>query len=185
MSDIDDNLVSVGEANDGARKITVNPRRRDIAKAKKYGQPRGCNTLIPCRLNPSRPTERRRSLSTSKTKRPNTTSVVCHLITKSKHRLPVCKKLFMKVMLVKPSRLRNICQAKYKAVHLVEKRGGDCKSHKSAAKRLSVTAFIMKLKGKESHYSRNNSKRIYLDPTSYVSKLWRIYNDSQPKIVRK
>lgn len=61
----------------------------------------------------------------------------------------------MQVKCVKPTRLRSIFQAKSKGEHICEKRGGDRKTHKNVAKRLAITDFIKKLKGKESHYSRS------------------------------
>lgn len=217
MSDLEDNLVSVGLANDGSRKRTVKTRKSVINKQKRYGQPKGYNTFIPCSHNCTRfqcskftpsdcshlrksllsvkdkitqdnfisgfvtlvPVKRQRPLPNSSSKRPNTTWTSYTLVTKNQKTLTVCKKFFMKVMCVKPTRLRNMCQAKLKGKHLSETRGGDRKSHKSAIKRTKVQDFIKSLKGKESHYNRKKSKRIYLDANLNISKLHRMYNDIQ------
>lgn len=77
------------------------------------------------------PVKRRRSLPNSNTKRPNTTWTKYTLVTKNQKTLTVCKKHFMKVMCVKPTRLRTIFQAKLNCKILSETRGGDRKSHKS------------------------------------------------------
>ena len=60
----------------------------------------------------------------------------------------------------------------------VEKRGGDRKSYKSAEKKNSVRDFIRKLQGRESHYGRNKSRRIYLDPSLSIAKLHKMYQSS-------
>lgn len=101
------------------------------------------------------------------------------IIKKSKEVVHVCKKFFMSVMLVKYTRLRHICLAIAKSEHVTETRGGDHRSQKSAVKKQLVREFIKKLRGKESHYSRKKSKRIYLDGELNINKLWKMYNNSQ------
>lgn len=48
MSDMDENLVSVGVAIDGWRKRTVKLTNSGISKQKKYGQPKVFDTFLSC-----------------------------------------------------------------------------------------------------------------------------------------
>jgi hypothetical protein len=131
------------------------------------------------------PIKRRRPRPKSKNQRPNAHNVSYSLVTKDRRVIPVCKKFFCSVMLVKPTRLRTITTSVSKGLHITEKRGGDRKSQKSAVKKQMVVDFIKKLRGKESHYSRKKSKRIYLDYNLNITKLWKLYNskaDSEDKV---
>lgn len=69
----------------------------------------------------------------------------------------------------------------YAGIGIKEMRGGDRKSHKYADKLLSVKKFIQQLKGKESHYGRSKSRRIYLSSEYSISSLWKLYNGLSPE----
>lgn len=56
-----------------------------------------------------------------------------------------------------------------------EKRGGDHVSVKSIDKKNIVREFIGKLTGRESHYNRKKSKRIYLAADLNIKKLHNMY----------
>lgn len=58
-----------------------------------------------------------------------------------------------------------------------DNRGGDRKSKKNALKLESVMKFISSLKGHESHYGRDKSRRFYLSSELNIKKLWKLYND--------
>jgi hypothetical protein len=53
----------------------------------------------------------------------------------------------------------------------------DHRSQKNEAKYTAVTKFIGKLQGRESHYTRAKSKRLYLPPELSISKLLKMYNE--------
>lgn len=223
MSEIDDTFVSVGDGNDGSRKKTINPRKREVEKRKRLSQPKGYNTFSSCLHSSSRfscksftpndcsfvrsklfsvpdkvaqdnfisslvslkPVKRRRPRPKSNKQRPNSCSVEYTLIKRDKQIVHVCKKFFMSIMLVKPTRLRSIVSAIRNGEHITEKRGGDRKSAKSAGKKELVRNFIKQLRGKETHYSRKKSKRIYLDANVNITKLWKMYNSTQDETDNK
>lgn len=91
-------------------------------------------------------------------------------------RVPVCKKFFMSLMRFKRTRLANITKSVFSGKAIEEHRGGDRVSFKNSEKKNSIRDFIKKLKGTESHYNRNKSKRIYLNCDLSISKLHKIYN---------
>lgn len=57
-----------------------------------------------------------------------------------------------------------------------ERRGGDRRSLHSVEKKENVRSFIKQLRGTESNYNRNKSKRIYLNAELSIKKLHTIYN---------
>nr|CAI5834638.1 unnamed protein product [Callosobruchus analis] len=67
-----------------------------------------------------------------------------------------------------------------------ETRGGDQTSHKLNNSKHEVREFLKNLRGQESHYGRNKSKRIYLNSNLSVSKLYKQYlatqNEEIPKV---
>lgn len=92
-------------------------------------------------------------------------------------KIPVCKKFFLSV--VKPvgrTRLSNIAEKVHKGEPIEEKRGGDRVRDLNSIKKGKVREFIGSLRGTESHYSRNKSKRIYLNCELSIKKLWVMYN---------
>lgn len=72
--------------------------------------------------------------------------------------------------------MSNISKAVFNDKAIEEHRGGDRVSYKSREKKNSVRKFIGMLKGTESHYNRQKSKRIYLGCEYSISKLHKIYN---------
>lgn len=93
-------------------------------------------------------------------------------------RVPVCKSFFIEVTKIGRTRLQNIAKKQFCGDSLKENRGGDRKSHLSQEKKESVKKFIGKLRGTESHYGRNKSKRIYLMAGLSIKKLHKIYNEN-------
>lgn len=79
------------------------------------------------------------------------------------NRVPVCKKFFMSLTRFNRTRLAKVTKSVYSGKPIEEHRGGDRVSYKNTAKKNFVRDFIGKLKGTESHYNRNKSKRIYLN----------------------
>ena len=59
-----------------------------------------------------------------------------------------------------------------------ERRGGDHKKDKFAAKREKFISFISNLKGRESPYTRKKGQRLYLSSELSISKLFTLYNAS-------
>lgn len=119
---------------------------------------------------------KRRRPRSNNNKQPHDYSLKFTLPTQSGKTVSVCKRFFMSVLMVKSTRLRNIALKIKSGEHLTEKRGGDRKSGKSVITKEHVRQFLNKLKGKESHYNRKKSKRIYLDSSLNVQQLWRVYN---------
>lgn len=80
---------------------------------------------------------------------------------------------------IKSFRLRTICKNVFNGTLPKEGRDGDHKEKKIEKKRQSVIQFIEKLPAKESHYSRNKSKRLgYLDSSLNIKKLFKLYKNS-------
>lgn len=84
----------------------------------------------------------------------------------------------MSTFCIKPFRLTAISKHVFNGTIPKENRGGDHKFKKYAAKKESVCKFISSLPAKESYYSRNKSKAIYLSSDLNIRKLWQFYNDS-------
>jgi hypothetical protein len=57
-------------------------------------------------------------------------------------------------------------------------RGGDQVSHKLHKSKSEVRTFLKELRGQESHYGRNKSKRIYLNSNLSIAKLYKIYKSA-------
>lgn len=70
--------------------------------------------------------------------------------------------MFMKTFSLKKDRVHHIAKPVFEGNTPKEKRGGDRKSIKSAAKKETLRQFIRKLQASESHYNRAKSRRIYL-----------------------
>lgn len=100
----------------------------------------------------------------------------------------VCQKMFLSVFGVSQRRVQNIARNMKIGCGIVERRGGDHRSHKNTEKREKVKEFIANLKGHESHYGRQKSRRIYLSSEYNITKLWKAYNhsvDSQNQVKYK
>lgn len=94
------------------------------------------------------------------------------------HKFLVCQKMFLAVFDVSQKRVQNIANRIQSGNGITEKRGGDRKSHKTINKRCKVMDFIRNLKGRESHYNRSKSRRIYLDSQYNITVLHKLYNKS-------
>lgn len=103
---------------------------------------------------------------------------VKYFICADSKRVPVCKKFFLEVTKIGRTRLQNIAKNQFHGAVMRENRGGDRTSHLSREKRNSVKQFIGKLRGTESHYGRNKSKRIYLMTGLSIKKIHKIYNEN-------
>ncbi|KAK4882722.1 hypothetical protein RN001_006041 [Aquatica leii] len=103
-------------------------------------------------------------------------ATVCYTLNSNKKLVRVCKKFFSAVFDVTKHRLVTVIKVLQEGGVPKERRGGDTVSHKTAPKTLKVRQFIGKLRGKESHYNRKKSKRIYLSATLSVAKLHKMYN---------
>ena len=96
----------------------------------------------------------------------------------------VCRYLFLKALGgIGRRRVEGI--AKHLYAHgksRPEKRGGDKRSVKYGGRRDAVKTFIRNLKGRESHYGRGQSKKIYL-PADLMSlkNVWRMYERQNPE----
>ncbi|CAG5029797.1 unnamed protein product [Parnassius apollo] len=101
---------------------------------------------------------------------------VKYFLTVDSQRVPVCKKFFLELTKMGRTRLQNIAKKQFQGKRIKENRGGDRKSHLSREKKDNVGKFIGKLRGSESHYGRNKSKRIYLMAGLSIKKLHKIYN---------
>ncbi|KAK5644754.1 hypothetical protein RI129_006054 [Pyrocoelia pectoralis] len=95
----------------------------------------------------------------------------------SSRKKQVCQKLFRALFSVSQRRINTICQKIKSGSQLVETRGGDRKSQKNIEKFREVKQFISKLKGKESHYGRRKSRRIYVSAEYSIAKLCHLYNE--------
>ncbi|KAK9695237.1 hypothetical protein QE152_g32687 [Popillia japonica] len=79
---------------------------------------------------------------------------------------------------VSQRRLNTIAKKVIDGTGVVDRRGGDRRSHKNADKLMKVKEFISKLKGHESHYGRAKSRRIYLSSEYNIAVLWKIFNNN-------
>lgn len=119
--------------------------------------------------------ERKRSLKENPKAREFST--LYHLRPKeSKRPVRVCLNFFTKALNISKDRVNFLCKKMSKGEVLKDRRGGDKISHKQQGKKDKIIEFIGKLRGRESHYSRSKSKRIYLPAHLNISKLHKLYN---------
>lgn len=88
----------------------------------------------------------------------------------------VCQKFFLAAVGVSKHRIITVSSFLSEGQIPRERRGGDRISKKSESKKEEVCQFIGKLRGRESHYNRKKSKRIYLSPELSIAKLQKMYN---------
>lgn len=124
------------------------------------------------------PQRRRSSGNVARKNTPKKVSTTYYLRTVAHGNVPVCKSFFCYGMNVSKARVLRVAKTVCEGKTPTEKRGGDKKSHKSIAKKTAVREFIKQLKGRESHYGRNKSKRLYLDPALSISNLHKMYQTS-------
>lgn len=99
-----------------------------------------------------------------------------------KTKIPVCKNHFMSIFQITKHRINYVMQRYYYTGQVAdERRGGNRKKNKYADQRASVHNFIQKLKCHESHYCRKskNTERKYLPSDLNISKLFKIYQESE------
>ncbi|GFR82271.1 hypothetical protein ElyMa_002361000 [Elysia marginata] len=101
-----------------------------------------------------------------------------------KETVRVCKDFFLKALSVGRKRVDNIAKSFHTTSTLrKENRGGDRKDEKFQPKRRAVKTFIKSLIGRESHYSRSKSRKIYLSPKlKSIKHLWNLYKTKNPNI---
>lgn len=93
-----------------------------------------------------------------------------------KHALRVCHSFFVKALGLSSRRVNRVANLIHDGKVPVEKRGGDKRSKQTVDRKECVRKFIASLKGRESHYNRSKSKKIYLDSTLSIRKLHKLYN---------
>lgn len=90
----------------------------------------------------------------------------------------ICKTFFLHLTEYTKEKLRDVLNILKKFKSFVETRGGDRVSQKSVLKNNSIRAFIGNLRGKESHYNRQKSMRIYFSSDLSIKNPSEIYNGS-------
>ncbi|KAK4873209.1 hypothetical protein RN001_015238 [Aquatica leii] len=99
----------------------------------------------------------------------------------NKQKLQICQKLIKAIYSITQRSLNIISKKVMQGKRISEDRGGDTRSSKYLDKVNAVQSFIKNLKGKESHYGRQKSKRIYLSSEYNITTLWKLYNKSIDK----
>lgn len=94
------------------------------------------------------------------------------------NKVNVCQNMFLKVFGVSQRRVQTIGKKMQSGVGITDKRGGDNRSVRNLEKKQKVKEFIASLKGRESHYGRCKSRRIYLSSEYNITILHKLYNDS-------
>ena len=95
----------------------------------------------------------------------------------------ICKDTFLKCLHIGKTRVQNI--AKYFNEHGTprKKRGGDKKSVVFRDKRNGVKDFLKSLPGRESHYNRNKSRKLYLpSELKNIKNVWKMYAKKHPNL---
>ncbi|GLV39541.1 hypothetical protein CBL_20445 [Carabus blaptoides fortunei] len=113
-------------------------------------------------------------------KRVQSVRVNYKFLDKDKNLQPVCQKFFCNAFTLTQRLLLTISKFMQQGEEIKENRGGDHRSKVYREKKNAVIEFIGNLKGKESHYNRRKSERIYLASELNVTKLYRMYNSSAP-----
>lgn len=90
----------------------------------------------------------------------------------------VCQKFFSAAMKLPKSRIVRVSKILLNGGVPEERRGGDRVSKAFEETKDSIRNFIKNLKGTESHYSRQHTKRIYLSAELSIRKLHKMYNSS-------
>lgn len=128
-----------------------------------------CHLISACNV------QRKRSTKAMPKKR--LISVIYHLKSPAtKKMVRVCQKFFMQSFNLTIRRINRVANIIHDGGVPKEKRGGDKKSVKSSNKKESIRNFIGNLRGKESHYNRAKSQRIYLGADLSIRKLHKLYN---------
>lgn len=100
--------------------------------------------------------------------------------------VPVCQKSFLGILRITKRRLHTVVQNFHKtSLPPKENRGGNRKAKAFETKKESVQNFINKFQVSEAHYCRTaGSQRRYLDSSLSITKMWKMYSDSntQPPV---
>lgn len=114
---------------------------------------------------------------TKNVRKGRTCSIKYSIYIAKKHFLPVCQKVFLNTLGIKKYRVQYVMRHFFETGKLpVEKRGGDHKEQKYAAKKQSVREFIKSLKCVESHYCRSSTQeRKYLPSELNINKLYKMF----------
>ena len=96
----------------------------------------------------------------------------------------VCKDTFLKCLHVGKTHVQNIAKHFFKHGNpRKENKGGDKKSHNFKDKRKAVIEFIKTLPGRESHYSKKKSIKLYLPSELKIIKtVWKLYAEKEPNL---
>lgn len=159
---------------------TVKKRHVQTLRQKFYADPIKANQDIRlCHMLSVAPIARRRSAGVNVVPLKNLS--VSYFIKCDNKATRVCQKFFVAALSVSKQRVNTVAKVIRAGEVPKENRGGDRKSQKSEGKKECVRNFLKRLKGRESHYNRKKSKRIYLSASLSVAKLWRLFNKECPQ----
>lgn len=101
----------------------------------------------------------------------------CYFLPKrlSKRKIQVCQVMFLNVLDIHKDRVRRVAKVCFDGNIPKEGRGGDRVSAKYTDKKGNIREFLDGLPAKESHYNRRKSKRVYLDCSLTMRKLFNFY----------
>lgn len=118
--------------------------------------------------------ERKRSIKNQPRKRE---FAVAYFIPKrlSKKKIQVCQAMFLRVLNICKDRVRRVAKVCFEGKIPKELRGGDRISKKHTHTKQNIRQFLDGLPAKESHYNRRKSKRVYLDCSLTMRKLFNLY----------
>jgi len=99
--------------------------------------------------------------------------------------IPVCFKAFLSIHGIGRKRLENIQKSlKASGSAPIDKRGKNKKKHALSQERLNeVLEHIRSFKGRESHYSRKKTEKVYLPEELNIKKMYNIYKATNPSAV--
>lgn len=104
------------------------------------------------------------------------------LVNRTKELVPVCLQAFCGILQIKQGRIKGVTKRfAENGTSASERRGGDRKKFAFSSKLEAVQKFIIQFTPLESHYCRGKIKRrIYLDPSLNISKMYKMYEDEVP-----
>ena len=125
-----------------------------------------CSVLQPKRKRPSKGNRKGKAAT-----------IMYSIRRKDGSKISVCRGTFLNCLRIKKDRILNVMKY-YLTTGAIrgETRGGDRRSGPNKGKRQAVIQFIQKFHGRESHYSRNKNKRLYLSSELSIQKMWKMYN---------
>ncbi|KAI4463623.1 dna-directed rna polymerases i ii and iii subunit rpabc2 [Holotrichia oblita] len=126
-----------------------------------------------CHMLSAEPVRRRRSQGLIEQKK---MTVSYFLKKRNGESIRVCQKFFTAVLGITKHRTNTVAKVILEGGTPREKRGGDRVSNKTEDKKNLVRYFIKKLKGRESHYNRKKSRRMYLSANLSIARLRKMFN---------